>query len=667
VWVKRNWSDSWAWLPWLEAVESTHAAAPGVSTATLEYQMGKLDRPDGNGFLFWAPYDLAGSYCAIWIHDYWGDSLAWTGVIQSETTTPHGYADYPQGLQRWGAYGLEVLLDRWQIDQSVTDDGSVRRRMAFNERSGIGGRMAGNRSAGVGGDGVYLLSQDGEYWTDEQILEHLLAYHAGSSGPTFLLGGQLDGLSATVRERHVWGKTLRQVLDELVDRRRGMAWHIESNGSTVYVWVYSLLRDGLAVGGVTMPRNNTQVVVNTDGRTDLAIEAGWNRLAAYPEVIVQGGPVRTCCSLSYADGTLEAGWSAAQETNYKDGAGAGGTSTEHDEARRSDSNRMVYGRYRAPDAWAWTANNGEGTGTDYYVVPTIGPDGTLDWTAGTAAASRLYARLDRRLPLQEDSGSGLRPLMAVVKDPTEGTWHFCDAKGSYVRPEEEDVAAWIEHNTPHFYGKNHFDPADGDTRDSEVTPSFDWQDMIVTGMLATDTRLEVRGYVPGVVASEIAGPKVIEIDDAEAWYVLPGTVTGVSDAGALERDATGTLTRDDRDRLYGVLLLALIWYGQSRATARLSLSDVAMDLPVGYLLRGVIAGGRFVEVGTVVTARKHDYRSGSTHVWTAFSEMDARGPALRLPTRLAQPAPVAALTTDVYDDIDMLPLYEAPYDVPGVD
>jgi hypothetical protein len=499
----------------------------------------------------------------------------------------------------------------------------------FNGKRGGGWENArGNRSTSVNGDGVYAFSNDAELWTDRQIADYLLAYYGSGWGPTYYLAGATPALDSSVRRRDLTGLTCRQALNTLIDPRRGLGWTIFLDAAdNVVVYVFSNSDRALYFEDSVLSANADQVWLDFDGRHDLNPEFTWNQLQSYPEIHVRGGPVRTCASFSVADGTLEAGWSATQETTYKTAGGSGASSADNDQVRRREGLRAVYQRLRVPDAWDWQVNNGEGTGTDTTAAPEVNYDGTVT-TATAATAQRIDKAFDRFVPLLEEVDSTGTPVyrrpFAVVKN-SDGDW--LEAHGGVylgLEIEDEELGVYVTASVPHLLARNHFDTGDAGTYDSELDPEYDYEDTIITAQVPTDRRLEARVAVPGVWASEVSEPLVIDVPDAEYWWIAPGTVTGIDSSLTLTRQATALEVRNDASRLRHALVLAMAYYGRPRAQASIRIPSASLLLPAGTMLTGAVSGRHWVDVGTVVTKRVWEFRGSSpqTTITTGWRGID---------------------------------------------
>ena len=227
VFVRENWGDDWQTCAHLQPLNGSNRLAPQISEAKFKWEYGRIMETDAAALSVRDPNDLAGWYVRI-DNLYSGGSLPrWYGRFEDEDLDVHGADEYPQGDQTLKAGGLELDLDRlriatvkcWQNSATIAQETVP----AFNRKARRGPGLFGNRSTAVHTDGVYEFSADGQVWNAKQVADSLLAWNLPAGGVPFELGGQADELA---RIQQVWdfksSTTLRQVLNTLVDPRRGL-------------------------------------------------------------------------------------------------------------------------------------------------------------------------------------------------------------------------------------------------------------------------------------------------------------------------------------------------------------------------------------------------------------------------------------------------------------
>lgn len=244
VWIKANWFDDWARVPWLWCESLRWNLAPTLPRATFRYRYGPGMQPGDTNYQShqWPPFGSAKPSGENLYGDAWeaflengidqlfvrvqveqeqadGTKLApivWHGVITDEIDDPLGAAPIAnsgqgagtkRGRQRFVAYGMELLLKRRPITTGIVSRSSVPtalyrlgRPLVFNGGSSAGviepGRAA-NRSNDRSGEGppngptVYVFSHTLDPasswpprpWTAKDICEHALYFHGPRSTP----------------------------------------------------------------------------------------------------------------------------------------------------------------------------------------------------------------------------------------------------------------------------------------------------------------------------------------------------------------------------------------------------------------------------------------------------------------------------------------------------
>ena len=642
--IKKNWAGNWKTILYLEPVNATESANPNVSRAELVYHYGNIKREDKSGFSGTKPKNLADYYVQIIRVDKNGTYALWTGIIQDNEYDMHGATVTPQGDQYITAYGLEHLLDRVAVqgahcraDEATTIN--IGWTPTFNERHSRGSTLLGNRSTDVNSDEVYEFSGEGKEWSHLDILNYVMKYHQ-PGGITFALGGQykiLDGIKTVQR---LEGLTVRQVLNKLIDRRRGLGWCIRTTGSgNVSIHVFSVFEKPISVGNIVIPPNQEQATMTFDNAID--IEQALIRLITstkYDKIIVRGARIKTCFTVSFADGTLEKGWTGELETAYKLGAGVEDTKI-NDTARGADKFEQVFQTFRFPNNWDWIVGG-------KTARPAIKKDGSLDITK-PAPVWNFNKTLERELPLLKgwdyskepavnqnpsNSEAGFRqPFAAVqadVEDSESGVtyplYFYVDklanaevADNIRVDILDKEMGIHLQGSPNHELAKNHWDGA----KDTGSEPDVDYETLIATVCAKTDTHLAVEVDVSENISSESAKTLIIDIEDAELSYILKGTVIDIIDGELVRYEGNGII-RDDSARLRTIAALAKAWYAQKRTAITLSLKNIISFSPVGTFIVSASSSWHQEPVGTVVSQRTWDFRSKTSQVETGFFEMD---------------------------------------------
>jgi hypothetical protein len=407
------------------------------------------------------------------------------------------------------------------------------------------------------------------------------------------------------------GMTLKQAMDQLLRAERGVGWCLRTSqliedsppdagtgpvGVTLHV--FPILDQELSIDGTTLPANSEEMDVDTS--TDPAVlvcDVGREQGEQYGYVIAYGEQMLSCFSVSVADGTLEADWTPAEESDYKavatravarDDADYDGPPPEVDDF---DQLRHVYCQYRLPWEWDGQAGNGMG-GPKSLVIPKLDSDGVF--TTQPSPLNRMQRGFDEFLPIpsqQRPSDAAYNPAaqnrylkaFAVVrwtKDVESGSsdrWAYVHAMpptsyfdhiGSDVDLLHDRHAVSLSPPAPHLMANSPgwIEPIDNFIKRSNVPATYAWQEVIATVSLRTDERLYAYRVMEGASGSRVL---YIEVPDAELWRVAGGTVVGLNGDGTLKHAATPYKTRDDSPKLAQIADMAAAWYGVPRNACKL--------------------------------------------------------------------------------------------------
>lgn len=636
VFWRRHWGAPWIPVTWAFCRRVRLAAWPMLSEAEITLDFGLLYHQVAGGWMEYPPVQLSGGFVQVVLYGSHAPQVLFTGVVPQESYALDAAA-FPSGVQSISAFGLEWLLERMEVQGSITEHGQIDQTLNFNGVEQPGMRPTGNRSAGTGFGDVHHFSRDGELWSNLDIARYLLYWFA-PSGPPWVLAGQLELIEMIRREQRVAGMDLWSALKHLIDAKRGVGARVVVWGDVAVIEVFSTLDIPLQLeSGAVMPPAVRRASINLNalpGATATITEGVQHQ---YREVLVMGGPVYSCCTLGYQDGTLEAGWTAQQEAAYKFGVNPASTQALNDAERRTDKLAEVYTRYRVPGGW-----NGTVHGVGAIALPEVTNLAQLvPWVAPVWAGA---LRFERWLPFVRFTGTGVRefrdPVAFVRWDDGKGggfRWYYADAmeKGpaSLTMLEGEPAIRVNPYGLDHVAALHHFNEDDANTGPSEDKPVWDWQEMMVTVNFETGRHLRVRAFA-GFGSN--GGVKVIRVPDAQVWYVTPGTIVEVEN-GEIVRYGTpewpaadGFMNRNDAPRLRQVALQALAWYGIRRSQVRI---DVPLVLPAftpGTMIDAVARGFRAGAVRSPVTSVEFDFESFTTR-WTCeygepdFAEMGEAG------------------------------------------
>lgn len=615
VQVKRRWADDWETEKYLQPISANLSIAPDISAASFIYHYGEIKREDLNEFTVFDPANLANQYVRIVVDD----QQVFIGVIMDDQFDLMGSLNgNPSGDQSMTAYGLEHVLDRAAVAGAETATGIIQFSPAFNLAEKYGGIISGNRSAEPTEDGYYVFDNNDARWSNLDILRYIINVHS-DFGFTLGLSGQFNVLADVYGVYWFEGLTIRQVIDKLVDRRRGLGWYLWSNGENVSVHIFTVFERDIGFANVLIPGNPDQYEFNMDSLDVQKATISQSQSQLYDRILVQGARAQTVFTLSVSEGNLVPAWNEQDKQAYINVDGD--TNEAKDDERQSDRFEAVFQRFLLSTDWDSRAGNGNG-GQRSPVLP------LLDSKANIIAESadkvmQIRRPFLRSLPFMDSKGQTIPPLV-LVKLQVDGAdkWFQIDAGSKALKTAKSSVR--MLDDEPGFTLKpaiNHALAAGkffADTDNSETDAVVDYETLTATVSIETDTRPTV--VVDITPDSDNTRTLVLTIYDAEFWYATPNTVTGVKD-GKFEQHSGGVL-RDDTDKLRYLAALAAGWYSQRRSAVTLTTNNLMASLRPGILITSAATSWHKEPVGTVLSRINFDFENRTTTLMTGHAELD---------------------------------------------
>jgi hypothetical protein len=713
VYMKDRWDDEWQLVPELWATEANWNTAPTIPTASIRYAYGDIKYPNSPTFQTWEPLNnqLRVYVKVVYYPVAAGVSddeeteqvpLEWIGVIDNELDeqlAPDLEWDedtitaYPRGRNHFVAYGIISLLAQSWIDRSVflgegQQETFVGRGLTFNvglasfnpdpgETTG-----EGNRSTTTGASGAYVfhgLRTGGSIWTTRNIVDYLLTYcvvrdYADEQRVPFELINfeVLPDWDEPIQSTD--GLTVYDVLLALVSRHRGYTfWAEVDEQGTVGIYCATFLTDDITLDAQkTIPKNPNQVTLAYETDRDALAVVSRSSQEAVDQVVVQGERRTSTATFSYADGTLDNGWTSSLESAYETAASSSGDypaagDVEQREAfniacRSADKFRPVFARFVMPDP---TTEVGDGTGAG-TMVPLMPSDDDPESSAPHAPDDRRflpYLALLEGYVYDGDAIDGGNPTETGLKphrhlpplvlfprpklddlDP-KTRYRHADASSVWarlaiaferetaypwsanVRIDDDDGALWVQlqDGYQHIIAKTDFTPLADD-------PAFnvaDYKDMLAT--LSVPWSFFAEGKYPEDAPEDqdIVRRMLIKAPYRRLDYVAPNTVVAINEqTGELLRSDTGGFVRDDREELSQIARVAYSWYGTARKSVSFSTALINSTLALGDL---VVSIGDPLYAGNIVT---EDVNSIITSIRIVSPLAESEGDVTPLPPRI---------------------------------
>lgn len=326
--------DGWKFQPHLTLERLRTCAAPDVDQAEFRWIYGPQSYPETpRKFETVAPLDGLLRFVKVEIDDTASsgrDPIRWFGVIEVDQRQASGSArNIPRGEQSFVAFGLVRLLERRIVDKTVVETLSEAGDVAaveipiglpFNVRErgfmipDRGNRM--NRKSAAADQEGYLFADvpdRAEEWNALQAAEYLLRQFP----PRDLDGDPiadcrlqchgdnlLEWYDVTVATDR---RSVKAILDDLIDRRRGVGYWVAFDEGELVVHVFSFLDADLVLttdadGERRIGANESPRRLNFERAVDIESAVVRNNATiAYDRIVVEGERRTSTCTLQFHD------------------------------------------------------------------------------------------------------------------------------------------------------------------------------------------------------------------------------------------------------------------------------------------------------------------------------------------------------------------------------
>lgn len=419
VFFADDWTSEWVEKEHLHCDFIQFTANPDMAKAQFTWYYGRVLRPGETEWEQVERLDILRTFVKVEFTpvdaEEGADPTIWYGILEEDHGEQKGLLtaspdEDASGRQVLTAYGLDVMLQRHVLRESLAFDANgaeitVFRALEFNHQSQIDGAdktETGNRSEDEGSDGCYLFAHDltnAKFWTTYEAVRYLLKTQPPKDDIDNLVvewaldaGAALGDIPDFDKPRKpCQGRTMRQVLDELIDRRRLIGYTVEvdvgggSGGEDrIIVRTFTFTPEDIDFEDNIIPANLSQKSLVFDA--DAAVQTAFVKkatLEAIDQVVCTGDRAVACFSLMAhvrSDiNTLVPQWSDDQKDQYDSGASESDGYDSLDPFQQEERNKAarhrqhvkrVYSYFGLPKDWDGRVTTASGDYHLYFPHPT---------------------------------------------------------------------------------------------------------------------------------------------------------------------------------------------------------------------------------------------------------------------------------------------------------
>jgi hypothetical protein len=686
--TRTAWASPWVETPLLECTSFADQAAPSHAAATFTYRYGKAilqaigSRPKDNSVATIAKPDLKGKYVRVDVSGFG----SFYGIITDVDDAAAGLLDgVPTGIQNATAMSLTWLLEHApavteSIVRTASGTAKISRALPFN-----GGTTAGKRGGAVTWKNYdtdqqcftsQLSSTPPKAWKAADAIRYLFEnFSPKNAAGSQLVKFQLAAAAAQFLDYELpqfdyHGTNLWELLNRLVDRRRGLVWFasVNTNQNAIEINVVSQNATPLQLSNSIVPANPNRSAYNFETAINIKnANVATTLHSFYDQIVVEGDRVGSVFTVR-PNAAFEPDWTEDEKDEYNAGASGqtgfsalsnGDKEAANMDVRAIDKLSSVFSWWRLKTGWNGKGDTDPGAWVG-FAFPKLEDDGSMN----SAEAAPVFVpglRIESYIPLRAgtdytgtitpETGEAdgreadyLAPIVLfqvtpiISADTDDAGWihserlnQAADAGSSKrqfqysVDVSVRDDACGIVLRTvgapQHFIAMDEF-TAEGSYEEIPSAEGIDSDKWLATIYVLGDAFC--RGVWPETSALgnlDLVRQLRIKAQNSHFDYIVPGTIVGTR-YGALKKCASGGLLRDDRKRLTDHARLAYSWFGQQRKTLSLSFDGIVAGFNVGNLITTIGAGATLQTINTVITCVRYDLKRGSMQLHTQFGEMD---------------------------------------------
>jgi hypothetical protein len=725
VYARALWQDAWTEVPYLYCAEVQFALAPSIPSATLVYFYGQILQPDKTAHEEYSRLSLP-DRCFVKVEIDQPDMpvesgppeeqppIVWYGRVHTDVDRPMGevagmigedLARTPTGLQMLQCYGLELDLDWRPVTTAWVRKGGVDveigRTIAFNR--GGGNRRTdnlatdlelGKNMSNTNGDKVARLfadrlDGDAEQWNTDDIVLYLLKYHGPKTSYDDDVYGEIDFDPESQIEWLQWqkptldphGKTVRALLNELIDRRRLVSWCLKvanddgNGGGDLQLSVWSFNEEPIDLEDISLTANPFQLSLDFEEALNV-IDPQIDRvqLDTYHQVVVTGARRTSTFTIDIYSGLLTRHYQDDDLINgYNEAFSTDATyaTLELEEQQRKNAEVRAEERFDRVYSYFGLIDNWDGlTIEDDRVCPKLGnfgeivPVGDDEISGDQEPFWQPGMRFLHELPLKElhDYSGDKIENGEVTNTLPEGQIPDYRSMLLYlefdVDGEEEDRVVRADRVGEDFGSEKEDDG--GRSWSCSVRPRADTAGIVVRVAGAAQHKIDPDNFVALDEDVELADEKLTNIGATVCWecdcyaevryplddgidvihdvlrqlridlgddyrldYVAPNTVVQIEKGAKVT--SNGGFVRDDRPRMRAVAQVAFNWYSKPRRAIRLPYRGILRSADLGTLITQIGREADAIIVNTVVTAVGYNLVEQVSTLETDFAELDAGG------------------------------------------